>query len=172
MGIKSNQNLGIPVDDEVPNMLYGPEHTGNRICFMYSWKYWKSHLLKILEIRLLTFPGTVFFGTVFLGSWTTFQNDNNFSIFKIWLRRPTQSAQQTQIEILCRIVGSMSRYLWSDIIFYGKTWTYSSLAWMSTWISRWRRRRCRRPNNSPHLVRSLDHHAQGANIPFGNPSLR
>ena len=35
-----------------------------------------------------------------------------------------------------------------------------------------RRRRRRRPNNSPHLVRPLDHHVQGANIPFGNPSLR
>ena len=38
-------------------------------------------------------------------------------------------------------------------------------------FSDWRRRR-RRPKNSPHLVRPLDHHVQGANIPFGNPSLR
>ena len=40
-------------------------------------------------------------------------------------------------------------------------------------FSDWRRRRRRRrPKNSAHLVRPLDHHVQGANIPFGNPSLR
>ena len=33
----------------------------------------------------------------------------------------------------------------------------------------WRRRR---PNNSAHLIRSLDHHAQEPNIPFRNPSLQ
>ena len=36
---------------------------------------------------------------------------------------------------------------------------------------RLQRRRRRRPNNSTNLARALDHHAQGPNIPCGNPSL-
>ena len=88
-------------------------------------------------------------------------------LFQKWLPRPNHSAHMKGIEILCKTAVSMSRDVSSESKSIGTNSKYSSLAWMSTWISRWRRRRRRRPNNSAHLVRPLGYRVQEPNIPCG-----
>ena len=67
--------------------------------------------------------------------------------FQKWLPRPNHYAHEVGIEILCRTPVSILRDLSSRPQNHMKTSKYSSLAWMSTWISRWRRRPWRRADN-------------------------
>ena len=93
-----------------------------------------------------------------------------FLIFQKWLPRPNHSAHMKGIEILCKTPVSKFPELPPGPNSIGTNSKYSSPARMSTWISRWRRRRRRRrrrPKNPPHLVRPLEYHVQGANIPCG-----
>ena len=86
--------------------------------------------------------------------------------FQKWLPRPNHSAHMKDIEILFKTAVSMSRDVSSESKSIGTNSKCSSLAWMSTWISRWRRRR-QRPNNSAHLARPLGYRVQEPNIPCG-----
>ena len=96
----------------------------------------------------------------FLEIWTFFQGR---------LPRPNHYAHEVRSEILSRTPVSILKYLSPRPQNLRKTFNNSSLAWMSTWISKWRRRRRRRfPKNSLHLVGPLEHHAQEPNIPFGD----
>ena len=65
-------------------------------------------------------------------------------LFQKWLRRANHYAHETRIKILCRTPVSILRDLSTGLQINRKTFKYSFLAWMSTWISKWRRRRWRR----------------------------
>ena len=93
-------------------------------------------------------------------------NKTKTHIFWKWLPRPNHYAHKICIEILSRTPVSILRDLSPGPQNHMKNSKYSFLAWMSTWISRWRRRR-RRPNNSAHLVRPLGYRVQEPNIPCG-----
>ena len=83
-----------------------------------------------------------------------------------WLPRPNHYAHWIRIEILSKTPVCMFLYLSPRPQNLRKTFNNSFLAWMSTLISDWRRRR-RFPKNSLHLVGSLEHHAQEPNILCG-----
>ena len=79
----------------------------------------------------------------FLEIWTFCQK---------WLPRANHYAHETRSEILCRTPVSILLYLSPRLESHRKTFSNSFLAWMSTWISKWRwrrRRRRRRADNFP-----------------------
>ena len=93
----------------------------------------------------------------FLIFWTyAFSKSMHFLKFGVFskrrLPRPNHYAHDVRSEILSRTPVSILKYLWPRPQNLRKTSNDSFLAWMSTWISKWRRRH---PNNSPHLVRPL-----------------
>ena len=102
----------------------------------------------------------------FLGIWIFSQK---------WLRRSNHYAHKTRSKILCRAPVSILQYLSPRPQNLRKTSYYSSLAWMSTWIFGWRRRRRqrqRRVNNcsiwpDPNGIACRDEICRS-----GNPSLR
>ena len=111
---------------------------------------------KIRFLEILDMP--IFKKCAFLEIWSFFQGR---------LPRPNHYAHDVRSEILSRTPVSILKYLSPRPQNLRKTFNNSSLAWMSTWISKWRRRRRRRrfPKNSLHLVGPLEHHAQEPNIP-------
>ena len=68
----------------------------------------------------------------FWKSFSTLKSHPCYPSFKRWLCSPNHYPQQTRIEILCRLVASMSKYLRSEINFSRKSNTYFFLARMST----------------------------------------
>ena len=66
------------------------------------------------------------------------------ALFSKWLPRPNHYAHQICIEILCRTPVSILKYLSPRPQNHRTNSKYNFLAWMSTWIFRWRRRRWRR----------------------------
>ena len=111
----------------------------------------KWRFLEILDM-------SIFKKWAFLEIWSFFQGR---------LPRPNHYAHWIRIEILSRTPVSILLYLSPRPQNLRKTFNNSFLAWMSTLISDWRRRRRRFPKNSLHLVGPLEHHAQEPNIPCG-----
>ena len=141
-----------------------PGNTGNLFFsnFPISWKYWK---LKSATFSI--YPGNTGGGRAAPGvvlcclglflervpgkmNMVTLQLRSKQALFWKLLPRPNYYAHKTWIEILCRTPVSILKYLSPRPQNHMKNSKYSFLAWMSTWIPRWRRRRRRRrPNNSP-----------------------
>ena len=86
---------------------------------------------------MLTCSGLTFLiGTWFLRKSHYPSKQVWFLIVKAWLRGPEHYAQQMQIEILCRLAVSMSRYSSFEIKLFRRTWKYHSLARISSRKSR------------------------------------
>ena len=141
--------------------------------FIVSWKYWKSNfsifyhpgnigkrMFCIFSYLGNTGGGRAAPGVVLccLGlflehdpgktSMVTLELKSTQTLFWKLLPRPNHYAHKICIELLCRTPVSILKYLSPRPQNHVKNSKYSFLAWMSTWISKWRRRR-RRPNNSP-----------------------
>ena len=99
----------------------------------------------------------------FLEIWTFSQK---------WFLRPNHYAHETRSEILCRTPVSILLYLSPRPQNLRKTSYYNFLAWMSTWISKRRRRRRRFPKNSGHLAEPCSNVPRNQISRSGNPSLR
>ena len=124
-----------------------------------SWKYW------ILDSSVFSYPGNTGGGRAAAGArlrglglflervpgkttMVALELRSKQALFWKRLPRPNQYAHKICIEILCRTPVSILKYLSPRPQNHMKNFKYSSLAWMSTWISRCRRRR-RCADNSP-----------------------
>ena len=93
------------------------------------------------------------------------------ALFWKWLPRPNHYAHDVRNEILCRTLVSILKYLSPQPQNLRKNSHYCFLAWTSTWVSKWRRWRRRRPNNSGHLAEPWSNVPRNQISRSGNPSL-
>ena len=91
------------------------------------------------------------------------------AFFSKWLPRPNHYAHSNRIEILSKTPVSTLRDLPPRPQNLRETSNNSFLAWMSTLISKWRRRF---PNNSGHLPEPWSNVRRNQISRSGNPSLR
>ena len=124
----------------------------------WTWEYWEtSHVDSVLNLEILKsslLSGDIWGKNPF---WehvpgkmniVTLEIRSKQSLFPKWLPRPNHYAHEICIEILSRTPVSILKYLSPRPQNHMKNSKYSFLAWMSTWISRWRRRRRRADNFS------------------------
>ena len=170
---------------EVFNIIYKPGNIGNLsfsiphileilenvfFNFLISWKYWivrsiLSPILEILEIgvfNILPDPGNI--GKLIFLFFPYPGNIGNmvFLYFGIFTKK-------TRAEISRRMHRRMSRDLSYETDSGPKTKTVSDPNFQVTAAAA---TAAAASQQLSHLARALDHHAQGPNIPFGNPSLR
>ena len=141
----------------------------------HDFRFWQQTWINSIEVSFWKAPLCLVApcGAFMLEKWR-FLDFLDMSIFKKWafleiwlffqgrLPRPNHYVHDVRSEILSRTPVSILQYLSPRPQNLRKTSNNSFLAWMSTWISKWRRRRRRRRRRFP-----KNHHAQEPNIPFG-----
>ena len=97
---------------EVCNILYNPRNTGGGWAAPPARFSWLGLVLEHCSWK----------------SVTAFENKYYFTIFKTWLRRPNHYAHEICIEILCRTLVSILKYLSPRPQNQMKNFKYSSSA--------------------------------------------